>query len=407
MADPRNRAALHRLPGGVRAARYRAAHPVVARADWDRTAWLRLHLLALRGRNRRGAASLGSDLCRGQSDHAAAVGNDGRGNCIRGVGGSGKGEGGRVLPRLRGAVADAVRAERRGVRARRVRVPGSGLLDARSRGNAAAGGLPPARAGRRGSIVRRCAPGARAFRHRGAAGARGIDSRTVGGAAAPPHGRGRRCGARRPVSPPLRCRPRRRRHSGVAHPVGLGPEPVSLHPAARPHGRGRGGAGGHAAAPGRRAGAGSGGAGPVAVLPVSGIQESNTRCAAHHAANAPAMNPNSWPHTPSTCPASTPTTVPTTKLTSALRSFTRVPPPCLATWARHYTTLRSSCFSTQSASQATSGLQSTAPMGGNTRRIGSTSQSVSAYAGRIQREYRNAPNHDPTTRTSRAANSTL
>src|SRR6266576_4938195 len=55
----------------------------------------------------------------------------------------------------------------------------------------------------------------------------------------------------------------------------------------------------------------------------------------------------------------------------------------------HPTTMVSSTrFNTHSASQAANGLQSNPAAGGSTRRIGSTSQSVSAYAGRSQREYR-------------------
>ena len=50
------------------------------------------------------------------------------------------------------------------------------------------------------------------------------------------------------------------------------------------------------------------------------------------------------------------------------------------------TMVSSSRSSTHSASQAASGLQSSPPVGGSTRRIGSTTQSVKAYAGRSHRE---------------------
>ena len=52
---------------------------------------------------------------------------------------------------------------------------------------------------------------------------------------------------------------------------------------------------------------------------------------------------------------------------------------------RQMTDMRN-CRSSHKTSQATSGLQSNMPMGGRTRLIGPTSQSVSAYAGRIHLE---------------------
>src|SRR5205809_3663003 len=63
--------------------------------------------------------------------------------------------------------------------------------------------------------------------------------------------------------------------------------------------------------------------------------------------------------------------------------------------------------STTSTSQAASGLQSNAPIGGSTRRIGSTNQSVRKYAGRNHFVYRWNPNQLANTRTNSAITITL
>src|SRR5712664_3758632 len=50
------------------------------------------------------------------------------------------------------------------------------------------------------------------------------------------------------------------------------------------------------------------------------------RCATHHAASAPAMNPSTAPNGPNSLLPTAPAMVPTMKLTSALSSLIRLPP---------------------------------------------------------------------------------
>src|SRR5207245_10667972 len=209
-----------------------------------------------------------------------ARGNERVGSCRRGR----RGEGGRVLRDLRGTLAQPVPALRRTVRAHHVRGPGGRVLDARSPRAGAARRLPPPRAGGGRGAVSGGGDGAALVPQRRASRARRAHLRGLGAAAALPHRGSGHHGARRAVGSPVAGGARGGRDAGVGPAVGLGAEPVSLHPAARSLHRGRGRSRGYAAARAGRTGVGRGGVAAVALLFVPGVQELSQRYLAYWSA---------------------------------------------------------------------------------------------------------------------------
>src|SRR5207245_2892868 len=116
-----------------------------------------------------------------------------------------------------------------------------------------------------GGVISGGGAGAAALARRRAPRARRAHLRRLGGAAASPHRGGGSQRARRPLGASLGRGARGRRGAGVAHPLGLGAEPVSLHRAARPFDRRRGRASGDAPSPAGCSGGGRGGVAAVAV----------------------------------------------------------------------------------------------------------------------------------------------